>query len=86
MDHNPAFYQLSSKYGSTTSKGLERYAAKMAEAKGTARVAPEMVPHPLYVELQKRSPMGMMKDYTIREFDDALSPINAVTFYQDFVS
>jgi hypothetical protein len=58
----------------------------MAEAKGTTRVAPEMVPHPLYVELQKRSPMGMMKDYTVREFDDVLSPINARTFYQEFVS
>jgi hypothetical protein len=58
----------------------------MAGAKATARVAPDMVPHPLYVELQKQSPMGMMRDYTIREFDDAVSPINAMTFYRDFVS
>jgi hypothetical protein len=37
------------------------------------RVAPDTIPHPLYVELQKKSPMGMMRDYNITVIEEGKS-------------
>ena len=49
------------------------------------RVAPLMVPHPLYIELQKKSPMGMMRDYNITVIEEGKS-ISRKQFYKKFVS
>ena len=49
------------------------------------RVAPLMVPHPMYIELQKKSPMGMMRDYNITVIEEGKS-ISVKQFYKKFVS
>lgn len=36
-----------------------------AQKKMRERVAPDLVPHPLFIELQKASPMGMMRNYNM---------------------
>ena len=42
-----------------------------------------MLLHPLYVELQDKSPMGMMRDYDIKEVDES---IGSHEFYKDYMS
>lgn len=49
------------------------------------RVAPWLVPHPLYYELQKKSPMGMMREYEITKVHEGHS-FNTSHFYKEFVS
>lgn len=43
-----------------------QYAQEMERREANhVNVAPDLMIHPLYVELQKASPMGMMRDYEI---------------------
>ena len=79
MKHNPAFYQIAAKFGGTSKSRLRNFAKNISN-KDDERVAPDLVPHPLYIELQKQSPMGMMRDYELTIIDEA-SGITTMEFY-----
>ena len=51
-----------------------------------ANAAPGYMIHPLYVELQRKSPMGMMRDWNITEIDMETETIGKHEFYQKYLS
>lgn len=63
--------------------GLRRYMDQMSENRDK-RVSTFV--HPLYVELQKDSPMGMMKDFNLSEIDSRTQDMNVHDFYLDYVT
>jgi hypothetical protein len=48
--------------------------------------APAVFIHPVYVEMQKQSPMGMMKDFNVSEIDVTQKSMGEHEFYHDYVS
>ena len=66
ISHHPWFYGLTKNIGlGDYQNGLAKKAYDMALEKQKERVEPNIIPHPLYVELQMRSPMGMLRDYNL---------------------
>lgn len=54
--------------------------------KDEGNAAPELVIHPLYYELQKKSPFGLLKDWNITEVDMLKDTIGIHQFYTDHLS
>lgn len=66
-------------------EGLNKYASLIANH-GKEDSRQMMIIHPLYVELQKQSPMGMMRDYDLVVVDQIKTPISKKYFYKNFIS
>lgn len=87
ISHHPSYFgliKLGDKLGLINEKnmtnGLYQYVKNMVKSKDE-RVAPYFMPHPLYVELQQRSPLGMLRDYNVTEIDMNNQTIGKHEFY-----
>ena len=74
----PAYYGLK-KVGETVgvniTDGFYKYASIIAK-QGKEDSRSMMMIHPLYVELQKQSPLGMMRNYDLVVVDQIKNPIS----------
>ena len=64
---------------------LEKALRANDEHRRNARVAPDLIPHPLYVKLQNASPMGMMRDYNVTISKEG-QELTRKQFYMGYVS
>jgi len=64
---------------------MEKALRHAHEQKRNARVAPDLMPHPLYIKLQNASPMGMMRDYKVTISKEG-QELTRKEFYMGYVS
>jgi hypothetical protein len=91
ISHHPVYYgleQIGKKLGVIDEKknitdGLMKY-ANLNKKDDDSMVGSFI--HPLYVQLQQESPMGMMKDFKIAEIDTKEKEIGLHEFYDQHLS
>lgn len=84
----PAYYfmkKTGEQVGINVTEGVNKYANLIAN-QGKEDTRSMMMIHPLYVELQKQSPLGMMRDYDLVVVDQVNKPITKKYFYKNFIS
>lgn len=92
ISHHPAYYGLKNFDKFSELMGVQQNITdglmKLAinQKKNRNENIPNTFVHPLYVHLQKQSPMGMMKDFNVSEVDWKQSPIGKHEFYQNYLS
>ena len=79
ITHHNSQYKI--KEGPTVD-GFVRYSKKVYAKIKT----PDVFIHPLYVEMQERSPLGIDKAYFVPEIDMLNSTISTFDFYQNYLS